>query len=215
MGGEYFLHVRRLFWREAKIFEPYLLIPEKGQQGVKLPLFQIASSTAIGTADLDGIFQAVRVHGAAPWATHLEQRSARRGRGFLALGYAKVVINGIIIGVEGLPIHSAPHGGPLQQVNTSTRLFYPFKTGFRVLARQVGILTLIIVSACALEKLGYGLGRAAACGWLFDLTIDEQLFAPTGEVLPGITLAVLEDELFNLFFMVCSTVTAQEAIQTG
>jgi hypothetical protein len=126
-----------------------------------------------------------------------------------------MMINGIIIRVEGLPIHNAPHGGPLEQVNSSTRLFYPLKTGFRVLVCQVRVLTLIIVTAHALEKFGDGLGRTAAFGWPFDLTIDENFLAPIGKVLPGITLPALKDEVFDLFFMIRSTLTAHEAIQTG
>jgi hypothetical protein len=71
------------------------------------------------------------------------------------------------------------------------------------------------VTARALKKFGYGLGRTGACGWPFDLTIDEKFFSPIGEVLPGITLAALKAEVFDLFFMICSTLTAHEAIQTG
>jgi hypothetical protein len=126
-----------------------------------------------------------------------------------------MVINGIIIRVKGLPIYNAPHGGSLEQVNFSTCLFYPLKTGFRILVGQDGVFTLIIVTAHALEKFGDGLGRTGPCGWLFDLTIDEKFLAPIGEVLPGITLAALKDELLNLLFMIHSTLTAHEAIQTG
>jgi hypothetical protein len=126
-----------------------------------------------------------------------------------------VVINTIIVRVKGLPIHNAPHGGPLEQVNFAARLFYPLKPGLRVLVHQVRVLTLIIVAGYALEKFGDGLGRTGACGWPFDLTIDEKFLAPIGEVLPGITLATLKDELLNLFLMICTTLTTHEAIQTG
>jgi len=126
-----------------------------------------------------------------------------------------VVIDFKIIRVEGLPIHSSPHGGALEQVNLPVRLFYPLKTGFRVLAPQDGVFSFIVVAGHALEVVGDRLGGARSRGRILDLPVDKNLLAPGREVPPGIGLATFEDEPLNTILMFPTRSPTHEKVHTG